>query len=74
VCSSDLLGVHLDGTLSLDEAVADIQRTTFAYARRQRTWFRKESATLRAETPPDAGALARAIAAWACDRTPDQAG
>jgi tRNA dimethylallyltransferase len=68
------LGAHLDGALSLEAAVTDIQRTTFAYARRQRTWFRKESATLRADGPPDAGALATAIAAWACDRSPDQAG
>jgi tRNA dimethylallyltransferase len=65
---------HLEGALTLEDAVADIQRTTFAYARRQRTWFRKESATLRAERPPDAAALADAIARWACDRPPDQAG
>jgi tRNA dimethylallyltransferase len=68
------LGAHLDGAVSLEAAVADIERTTFAYARRQRTWFRKESATLRAEAPPDAEGLARAIAGWACDRPPDQAG
>ncbi|HXU82543.1 MAG TPA: tRNA (adenosine(37)-N6)-dimethylallyltransferase MiaA [Polyangia bacterium] len=68
------LGRHLDGALSLPEAVAEIQRTTTAYARRQRTWFRKEAATLRAEVPPDADALAAAIAAWACDRPPNQAG
>jgi tRNA dimethylallyltransferase len=68
------LGAHLDGALSLEAAVADIERTTFAYARRQRTWFRKEVATLRAEGPPDAEGLARAIAGWACDRPPDLAG
>jgi tRNA dimethylallyltransferase len=68
------LVAHLDGALTLEAAVADIQRTTFAYARRQRTWFRKDSATLRAEAPPDAAALARAIATWACDRPADQAG
>ena len=59
------LGLHLDGALSLEAAVADIQRTTFAYARRQRTWFRKEAATLRAEGPPDVERLAAAIAGWA---------
>jgi tRNA dimethylallyltransferase len=68
------LGAHLDGALSLEAAVAEIERTTFAYARRQRTWFRKEPATLRAEGPPDVAGLAGAIAAWACDRPPNLAG
>jgi tRNA dimethylallyltransferase len=68
------LGAHLDGTLSLEAAVADIQRTTFAYARRQRTWFRKESASLRLEGSPDVEALVQTAAAWACARPPDQAG
>jgi tRNA dimethylallyltransferase len=68
------LGAHLEGRLSLAEAVADIKRTTFAYARRQRTWFRKESATLRAEGPPDADGLAASIAAWACAPGAIQAG
>jgi tRNA dimethylallyltransferase len=68
------LGAHLDGALSLEAAVADIERTTFAYARRQRTWFRKESATFRAEGVPDGESLARGIAAWACERPPDRAG
>jgi len=56
------LGAHLDGALGLEEAVAETKRTTVAYARRQRTWFRKEPATLRAEQAPDADALAAAIA------------
>jgi tRNA dimethylallyltransferase len=58
------LGAHLDGLTSLEEAVADTRRTTLAYARRQRTWFRKETATLRAEAPPEPDPLAAAIAGW----------
>lgn len=33
---------HLEGELSLDEAIADIVRATKRYAKRQMTWFRKE--------------------------------
>jgi tRNA dimethylallyltransferase len=68
------LGAHLDGALSLAEAVAETKRTTLAYARRQRTWFRKETATLRAEVAPDAEGLAAAIARWACTARQNQAG
>jgi tRNA dimethylallyltransferase len=41
------LGQHLDGLLSLDEAMAAIRLATAAYARRQRTWFRREDIRLR---------------------------
>jgi tRNA dimethylallyltransferase len=68
------LGGYLDGAGTLEEAVAETKRTTFAYARRQRTWFRKETATLRAEVPPDADALAADIARWACHPDLIQAG
>jgi tRNA dimethylallyltransferase len=68
------LGQHLDGALPLAQAVADTKATTVAYARRQRTWFRKEPATLRAGDPPDPEALATSIAAWACSPAADQAG
>jgi tRNA dimethylallyltransferase len=34
---------HLDGELSLDEAVDLIQRNTRKFARKQLTWFRKEN-------------------------------
>ncbi len=34
--------MHLEGELSLDEAVALIQKNTWRYSKRQRTWFRKE--------------------------------
>jgi tRNA dimethylallyltransferase len=35
------MGEHLDGHLTLEQAVADAKAATVAYARRQRTWFRK---------------------------------
>ena len=41
------LGLHLDGALALADAVAETKRATAGYARRQRTWFRKEDAALR---------------------------
>jgi tRNA dimethylallyltransferase len=53
------LGQHLDGLLTLQEAVAQTKTATSAYARRQRTWFRREPADLRAPVPPDPDALAR---------------
>jgi tRNA dimethylallyltransferase len=68
------LGAHLDGALTLEAAIADTKSATFAYARRQRTWFRREPATLRAEAPPDPRALAEAVSRWACDPSPFQAG
>lgn len=58
------LGLHLDGALTLEEAVRETVRATVAYARRQRTWFRKEEAALRTATPPDPEALAADIARW----------
>jgi tRNA dimethylallyltransferase len=46
------LGAVLDGTASLAEAVAETVQATFAYARRQRTWFRKQEAAHRFEAEP----------------------
>jgi tRNA dimethylallyltransferase len=46
------LGAVLDGTASLADAVAETIQATCAYARRQRTWFRKQDAALRFEGPP----------------------
>jgi tRNA dimethylallyltransferase len=46
------LGAVLDGTLSLADAVAETVQATFAYARRQRTWFRKQEAARRFEGEP----------------------
>jgi tRNA dimethylallyltransferase len=53
------LGQHLDGLLTLDEAVLQTKTATSAYARRQRTWFRREEAQLRAAVRPDPDALVR---------------
>ena len=47
------LGAVLDGTTPLAEALAETARATIAYARRQRTWFKKEPAAARfASAPP----------------------
>ena len=46
------LGAVVDGTASLADAVADTVRATNAYARRQRTWFRAQTAARRFETEP----------------------
>jgi len=36
----------------LSDAVAETVQATFAYARRQRTWFRKQEAARRFEAEP----------------------
>jgi tRNA dimethylallyltransferase len=46
------LGAVLDGTASLADAVAETVQATFGYARRQRTWFRKQEAAARFEAEP----------------------
>jgi tRNA dimethylallyltransferase len=56
------LGSHLDGETTLAEAVREIASATVAYARRQRTWFRREPTTLRLTDRPDADAVAEAMA------------
>jgi tRNA dimethylallyltransferase len=56
------LGAHLDSSLSLEQAVLETKNATCAYARRQRTWFRREPTDLRAAEPPSADALARDLA------------
>jgi tRNA dimethylallyltransferase len=58
------IGRHLDSALTLDAAVAETKRVTVAYARRQRTWFRREESEARAATPPDPDALSAAITRW----------
>jgi tRNA dimethylallyltransferase len=58
------LGHHLDGTITLPAAITEIERVTVAYARRQRTWFRREPAAVRAATRPDADALAASVEDW----------
>jgi tRNA dimethylallyltransferase len=58
------LGQHLDGTLTLEEAVESTKSATVAFARRQRTWFRSESVCFRTHQVPDADALARLVSGW----------
>jgi tRNA dimethylallyltransferase len=58
------LGQHLDGALTLDAAVADTKTATSAYARRQRTWFRREEINLRSYQPLVPSALARLLRGW----------
>jgi tRNA dimethylallyltransferase len=53
------LGEHLDGLSTLEEAVAAVKVATMGYARRQRTWFRKEPDAWRAEANPDVDAVVR---------------
>ena len=58
---------HLRGDVSLEEAVAQIQRATRQYARRQRTWFRNQlgAETLRLDGARPVDELAAAVvAAW----------
>lgn len=58
------LSQYLEGQISLQEAVAEIKRTTSAFAKRQRTWFRKDVPDLRLEADPNLGALRALIEAW----------
>jgi tRNA dimethylallyltransferase len=51
---------YLDGKLTLDEAVIQIQNHTRAYARRQITWFRKDK-TLRWFEPDETDKIIRYI-------------
>lgn len=57
------VGALLDGACSRAEAVAATVAATVAYARRQRTWFRKAAAAARLPTPPPVAELAGALAA-----------
>ena len=60
------VGALLDGACTREEALQATIAATVAYARRQRTWFKKEGAAARLEAPPAAdrlGALAAELAA-----------
>jgi tRNA dimethylallyltransferase len=59
------LGDHLDGVTTLADAVKEITSATVAYARRQRTWFRREDAGIRLTGPPDAHELVSTLTAGA---------
>ncbi len=56
------LRAHLSGELTLDEAAAAIQQATRRYAKRQMTWFRRETSLqticLRPDQTPDSVAAA----------------
>src|SRR4029078_6155378 len=55
------VGAVLDGSATLADAAAETIQATFAYAPRQRTWFRKQDAARRFEGEPALGdALATA--------------
>jgi tRNA dimethylallyltransferase len=54
----------LDGKTDLEAAVAAIKSATVAYARRQRTWFRREEINLRAYRPLVTSALAHLLEEW----------
>jgi tRNA dimethylallyltransferase len=56
------LGAHLDGVCTLEAALAATVATTSAYARRQRTWFRKETAAARLPAAPPVAELVAAVA------------
>ena len=51
------LGAHLDGALSLADAVTAGKAATAAYARRQRTWFRQDRAAWRVAEAPAPAAI-----------------
>ena len=58
------LGQHLAAELPLAEAVAAIKSATVAYARRQRTWFRKVERNVALSAAPRVGELHASIAGW----------
>jgi tRNA dimethylallyltransferase len=62
------LGAVLQDKASLADAAAETVRATFAYARRQRTWFKNEVAAARFPSSP---APEVAIAAIAADAGPE---
>jgi tRNA dimethylallyltransferase len=57
------VGALLDGTCTRAEALAATIAATVAYARRQRTWFRKEGTAARLAEAPPVAELASTLAA-----------
>jgi tRNA dimethylallyltransferase len=57
------MNAFLDGALTREAALAATVAATADYARRQRTWFRKETASARLEGAPAVDELAGALAA-----------
>jgi len=64
------LAAVLDGTTTADAAAAEIARVTLAYARRQRTWFKKEGIAARFPEPPPADVVLRLLATAAAAEAP----
>src|SRR4051812_48819001 len=56
------LGAVVDGTTTLADATAETVRATHAYARRQRTWFKKEAASARYAMVPSVETALEVIA------------
>lgn len=55
---------HLDGALTLEDALAAAQRETRRYVKRQTTWFRHQAAGWPRIAAPDPEAQWRALQAW----------
>ena len=66
------LSAVLDGTTTMEAAAAEIARVTLAYARRQRTWFKKERIAARFTEPPPADVLLQLLAQGAVAETAHQ--
>jgi tRNA dimethylallyltransferase len=55
------VGAFVDGATTLQDAIAETVSATVAYARRQRTWFRREQAAARWAAEPRLDDLAGAV-------------
>lgn len=58
------LGRHLDGAITLEQAVLEAQAATRQYVKRQTTWFRHQMAFDLVLDRPDSVAMVNAIRAW----------
>jgi len=65
-------GAALEGTATPAEAAAETARATLAYARRQRTWFKKEPATARLPAAPPVETVLPLLAGRASPTTAGQ--
>ena len=53
-----------EGSLGPEAALETMKKQTVQYAKRQKTWFQKDTPRLRLAGPPDLGALIPAIDEW----------
>jgi tRNA dimethylallyltransferase len=65
------LGAVLEGAATLAEAEAETARATLAYARRQRTWFKKEPSAARLPAAPPLGAVLAVVGGGPAPAGPD---